>query len=90
MDKHAIDICGTKLESTKDAPLLQRDELHPTAQGLAGLGCAIAAELKTAVQCPPDGCAPEPIGTIERARGELHGHSRGLRGRAPGTHEHEG
>lgn len=71
MDKHAIDICGTKLESTKDAPLLQRDELHPTAQGLAGLGCAIAAELKSAVHCPPDGCTPEPIGTIERARGEL-------------------
>jgi hypothetical protein len=71
MEQNALEIGGKQLIGTKDAPLLQRDELHPTARGLAGLACVVAAELKTALKCPADQCTPEPEGTMGRAREEL-------------------
>ncbi len=50
MEEGALEIGADRLESTKDAPLLQRDELHPTPQGLAGLACAVADEVKDALR----------------------------------------
>ena len=71
MEERALDIAGERLVATKDAPLLQRDELHPAPHGLAGLACAVAEELKSAVAAAPGGCDPDPRETVERARGEL-------------------
>ena len=76
MDENALDIGDTRIESKPDAPLLQRDELHPAPHGMAGLACAVASELKSAVDSrlagsAADGCEPEPAETVARARGEL-------------------
>ena len=76
MEERALDIRGVRLESTKQAPLLQRDELHPAPHGMAGLACAVAAEMKDALAAAPstdatDECAPEPNSTIQRASGAL-------------------
>ena len=71
MEQNALDIGGKRLEATKDAPLLQRDELHPAPQGMAGLACAVATELKSAVHAQPDDCEPEPHDTLGRARATL-------------------
>jgi len=76
MEERALEIRGVRLESTKQAPLLQRDELHPAPHGMAGLACAVAAEMKDALAAAPsadaaDDCAPEPNSTIQRASGAL-------------------
>lgn len=71
MEESALDIGPTRIVSTKEAPLLQRDELHPAPCGMAGLACAVAEEIKAAVKLEQDGCEPDPKGTFERARGEL-------------------
>lgn len=75
-EENALDIGGTRLESKPDAPLLQSDELHPAPHGMAGIACAVASELKQAVgseriAAEAKDCEPEPVGTVERARGEL-------------------
>jgi hypothetical protein len=49
MEEGALEIGADRLVSTREAPLLQRDELHPTPQGLAGLACAVATEVKAAL-----------------------------------------
>jgi hypothetical protein len=49
MEEGALEIGADRLVATKDAPLLQRDELHPTPQGLAGLACAVADDVKAAL-----------------------------------------
>jgi hypothetical protein len=49
MEEGALEIGADRLVSTREAPLLQRDELHPTPQGLAGLACAVATEVKSAL-----------------------------------------
>jgi len=76
MEERALEIRGVRLESTKQAPLLQRDELHPAPHGMAGLACAVAVEMKDALAAAPsadaaDDCAPEPNSTIQRASGAL-------------------
>ena len=76
MEERALEIRGVRLESTREAPLLQRDDLHPAPHGMAGLACAVAAELKDAVATTKaadasDDCAPEPSSTIERASAAL-------------------
>jgi hypothetical protein len=76
MEENALDIGGARLEPAKDAPLLQRDALHPAPLGMAGLACAVAVEIKEAVAAAPsvasaDDCTPEPVETFARARGEL-------------------
>lgn len=71
MEESALDIGTTRIVSTKEAPLLQRDELHPAPCGMAGLACAVATEIKAAVKIEKDDCEPDPKGTFERARGEL-------------------
>ncbi|MEY3143740.1 MAG: hypothetical protein RLY21_2233 [Planctomycetota bacterium] len=87
MEERALEIRGVRLESTKQAPLLQRDELHPAPLGMAGLACAVAAEMKDALAATKaaaatyDDCAPEPNSTIERASGALK--PSGTRPRAP-------
>ena len=82
MDERSLEIRGVRLESTKEQPLLQRDQLHPAPAGLAGLACAIAAEMKEALAAEADRaahaaaeaadeCAPEPNSTIARASAAL-------------------
>ena len=76
MEDRALEIRGVRLESTKQAPLLQRDELHPAPHGMAGLACAVAAEMKDALHAgssprSTDDCTPEPNSTIERATAAL-------------------
>jgi len=80
MEESALEIGADRLVATKDAPLLQRDELHPTPQGLAGLACAVAIEMKSAAaptsateasDGQPDDCEPDPEQTIGRARATL-------------------
>jgi hypothetical protein len=82
MNDRALEIRGVRLESTKEQPLLQRDQLHPAPAGLAGLACAIAAEMKEALTtaadraanaaaAAADDCAPEPNSTIARASAAL-------------------
>ncbi len=77
MEENALDIGGARLEPAKDAPLLQRDALHPAPLGMAGLACAVAVEIKEAVsaadrsKAAADDCTPEPVETFARARGEL-------------------
>jgi hypothetical protein len=77
MEENALDIGGARLEPAKDAPLLQRDALHPAPLGMAGLACAVAVEIKEAVagaapsKSSADDCTPEPVETFVRARGEL-------------------
>ncbi|MEY3142363.1 MAG: hypothetical protein RLY21_856 [Planctomycetota bacterium] len=77
MEERALEIRGVRLESTKQAPLLQRDELHPAPHGMAGLACAVAAEMKDALTeaestaSVQDGCVPEPNSTIQRATAAL-------------------
>ncbi|MFM7051560.1 MAG: hypothetical protein ACKOYN_05420 [Planctomycetota bacterium] len=71
MRDDALDIAGTRLASSPERPLLQRDRLHPAPLGLAGLGCAIADELRAVCEKPDQGCEPAPADTFERARGEL-------------------
>jgi hypothetical protein len=77
MEDRALEIRGVRLESTNEAPLLQRDELHPAPHGMAGLACAVAAEMKDAlaeakVAAPVrDDCAPEPNSTVARASAAL-------------------
>ena len=76
MEDRALEIRGVRLESTKQSPLLQRDELHPAPHGMAGLACAVAAEMKDALAsekraAPQDDCTPEPNSTIQRASAAL-------------------
>jgi len=80
MEEGALEIGTDRLVATKDAPLLQRDELHPTPHGLAGLACAVAIEVKSAAlstsatEVPvqkSDDCEPDPEQTIGRARETL-------------------
>ena len=82
MEEGALEIGTDRLVATKDAPLLQRDELHPTPQGLAGLACAVAEDVKAAVAAREDAranaqlndakdCEPDAEDTIQRARGTL-------------------
>jgi hypothetical protein len=76
MTDHALEIRGVRLTATPQAPLLQVDELHPAPLGMAGLACAVAAEMKDALataksEAPRDDCAPEPNSTIQRASAAL-------------------
>ena len=80
MEEGALEIGTDRLVATKDAPLLQRDELHPTPHGLAGLACAVAIEVKSAAASTSatevsvqksDDCEPDPEQTIGRARETL-------------------
>ena len=82
MEEGALEIGTDRLVATKDAPLLQRDELHPTPQGLAGLACAVADDVKAALAAREDAranaqlneakdCEPDAEDTIQRARGTL-------------------
>ncbi|MFM7260561.1 MAG: hypothetical protein ACKO3W_08155 [bacterium] len=80
MEEGALEIGADRLVATKNAPLLQRDELHPTPQGLAGLACAVAIEVKSAAAPTsateasvgqPDDCEPDPEQTIGRAKESL-------------------
>jgi hypothetical protein len=82
MEQGTLEVGSDRMVSTKDAPLLQRDALHPTPFGLAGLACAVAHELKETLpmranataESPAsdaDGCEPDPEDTVTRARGTL-------------------
>ena len=78
MNEGVFEHDGKRLVATSAAPLLQRDQLHPTPRGLAGIACATASALKLAVQqssgvtaAVAPMCEPEPTETFERARGEL-------------------
>lgn len=67
MEENALHVRDTRLVGTKENPLLQRDALHPTALGLAGLACVVTDALKVAVKRESDGCTPEPDATMSRA-----------------------
>jgi hypothetical protein len=74
MDDGSLDIGGERLVSTAAAPLLQRDQLHPSAQGLAGIGCAVATAIKQAMgdACAnAASCTPSAEATMGRAREKL-------------------
>ena len=86
MEERALDIAGGRITATKDAPLLQRDDLHPAPHGMAGLACAVAEELKSAcasVAPASEGCDPDPTETVERARGTLKPARRPVQREAP-------
>jgi hypothetical protein len=82
MEQGTLEVGNDRMVSTKDAPLLQRDALHPTPFGLAGLACAVAHELKDALAlrtsataaspiAAASDCEPDPDDTVTRARGTL-------------------
>lgn len=65
-----LEIAGTRLKPTAEAPLLQRDALHPAPLGLAGLACDLRPRIADA--CGVDGeCPPDPLATFARARETL-------------------
>ena len=68
MEDRALEIRGVRLESTKQAPLLQRDELHPAPHGMAGLACAVAAEMKDALVDAQSPAGTSPAGTSPAGR----------------------
>ncbi len=74
LNNGSLDIAGEHLVSSPDAPLLQKDQLHPSPRGLAGIGCAAATALKTALgDMATSGatCESTAAETFERARAEL-------------------
>ncbi len=65
--KGAIQIDGAQWAATKDQPLLQNDELHPTARGLAGLTAMTLGTLDPLLPIAlQSGCSKDPA-TILRA-----------------------
>ena len=68
MEDRALEIRGVRLESTKQAPLLQRDELHPAPHGMAGLACAVAAEMKDALVDAGSPAGRSPAGKTPAAK----------------------
>ena len=74
-----LEIAGTRLKPSEEAPLLQRDALHPAPLGLAGLACELRPRIADA--CGIDGdCPPDPLATFERARATLRRPLSGARG----------
>jgi len=68
---NAITVGDKRLVGTKEAPLLQRDELHPSPQGLAGLACVVAEAMKDELKERAGDCPVEPEATIARAKTRL-------------------
>jgi hypothetical protein len=71
MTTNSLEINGRKLVGTEDAPLLQRDQLHPAPHGMAGLACAVADAIKENAAEKAGDCTADPKATLERAQATL-------------------